>query len=172
MHKLSDRFNFKFVGILSIAAFSAFSCLFATTVSGQSLELKKAQKEIDPGIATYKSEIIEKCGDFKFEMTVDYNSFSPIPERIGLVNSQGLMQVRNALRAICTNSSRTSERDEDAATAVRSKVKSIVITNIDDPKKKTVTLSKEGVLTVMSSFSTPAGVLDHVAIRKQLTGML
>ncbi len=143
-----------------------------TAVSAQSIALKKAQKEIDELIPTYKKEIVEKCGEFKFDMKVDYNSFAVIPERIGLVDAQGLLQVRNALRAICTSSSRTDKRDEDAAQAVREKIKSIVIVNIEDPDKKTVKLTKEGVLYVQSAFSTPDGVLDYVPMRKLIYGLL
>lgn len=144
----------------------------AASVSAQSLALKKAQKEIDESIPTYKKEIVEKCGEFKFDMKVDYDSFAAIPERVGLVQSQGLLQVRNALRALCTNSSDTSKRDEDAARAVREKIKLIVVVNIEDPEKKTVKLSKEGVLTVHSSFSSPSGVLAFQAMRKLIYDLL
>ena len=100
-------------------ALFVFGIAWTVTVPAQSLALKKAQKEIDETIPTYKEEIVEKCGEFKFDMKVDYNSFAAIPERVFLVQAQGLLQVRNALRAICTQSNNTSSRDEDAAQAVR-----------------------------------------------------
>lgn len=167
--------NKKFISARRFAAFLFVVFAFAvgaSAVSAQSLALKKTQKEIDDSIPTYKKEIIEKCGDFKFDMKVDYDSFAAIPERLSLVQSQGLLQVRNALRALCTDSNNTSSRDEAAAQAVREKIKTITIVNIEDPKNKTVKLSKTGDLTVNSSFSSPSGVLDASAMRKLIYGLL
>lgn len=153
-------------------ALFVFAAAWTAVVPAQSLALKKAQKEIDETIPDYKKEIVEKCGEFKFDIKIDYNSFAAIPERVFLVQVSGMLQVRNALRAICTQSNNTSSRDEDGAQAVREKIKTIFITNIADPKKKALKLSKEGVLTIESAFIEPAGVLSDSEIRKLLTALL
>lgn len=136
------------------------------------LDIAKEKKWIDKGIPKYKEEIIEKCGDFKFEMEVDYDSFMPIPERVSLVDSQGLLQVRNALRRVCTDSSNTSAQSEEAAAAVRSKIKRIVLTNIADPKKKNIELTKDGVLYVRNSYTEPGGITEYVSMATQLLKIL
>lgn len=157
-------FNLMFLTALLIGV-SAFDC------SAQSLALKKQQKEIDATIDDYKKEIVEKCGEFDFELSVDYKAFEAITDKMGLIPTQGFKQVSNALRAICSSSTATGEQDADGAAAVKSKIKSIVITHIADPKKKTLTL-KDGVLTVQNSFGTPSGVLDYVKIREMLSKLL
>ncbi|MEO8073480.1 MAG: hypothetical protein ABI891_14615 [Acidobacteriota bacterium] len=163
-----------YVGLFLSIVFCAGFFMFGTadSVSAQSLVIAKEKKEIDKTIPQYKQEIIEKCGDFKFEMEVDYDSFTAIPERVTLVGNQGLLQVRNALRRVCTDSSDTSARSEEAAAAVRSKIKRIVLTNIADPKKKNIELTKDGVLYVRNSYTEPGGIVDYVAMATQLLKIL
>ncbi len=151
--------------IALLIGISAFDC------SAQSLAMKKQQKEIDATIDDYKKEIVEKCGEFEFGMSVDYNSFETITDKMGLIPTQGFKQVSNALRAICTNPNDSSQQDADASAAVKAKIKSVVITHIADPKKKTLEL-KDGVLTIKNSFGTPSGVLDYVKIKELLFKLL
>ena len=163
-----------YVGLFLSVAFCAGFFMFGTadSVSAQSLVIAKEKKWIEKGIPKYKEEIVEKCGDFKFEMEVDYDSFTPIPERVSLVDSQGLLQVRNALRRVCTDSSDTSARSEEAAAAVRSKIKRIVLTNIADPKKKNIELTKDGVLYIRNSYTEPGGITADVEMATQLLKIL
>lgn len=163
-----------YVGLFLSVAFCAGFFMFGAvdSVSAQSLVIAKEKKWIDKGIPKYKEEIVEKCGDFKFEMEVDYDSFMPIPDRVSLVDSQGLLQVRNALRRICTDSSNTSAQNEAAAAAVRGKIKRILLTNIADPKKKNIELTKNGVLYVRNSYTEPGGITAYVEMATQLMKIL
>ncbi len=163
-----------YVGFFLSVAFCAGFFMFGMvdSASAQSLVIAKEKKWIDKGIPKYKEEIIEKCGDFKFEMEVDYESFMPIPDRVSLVDSQGLLQVRNALRRVCTDSSDTSAQSEEAAAAVRGKIKRIVLTNIADPKKKSIELTKDGVLYVRNSYTEPGGITPYVEMATKLLKIL
>ncbi len=142
------------------------------TASAQSLVVAKEKKEIDKQIPAYKKEIVEKCGDFKFEIEVDYDSFAEKADVLSLVPTQGIKQAVNALRRICTDSTDSSAQDETAATAVRNRIKRIVFVHIPDPKKKNIELTKDGILYVRNSYGTPSGITAYVEMVRDLTKVL
>ena len=159
--------------ILSVALCAMFFAVgTADTVSAQSLMLAKEKKEIDKQIPAYKKEIVEKCGDFKFEIEVDYDSFAEKADVMGLVPTQGIKQTVNALRRICTDSSNTSAQDEMTAEAVRKRIKRIVLVHIADPKKKNIELTKDGVFYIRNSYGTPSGVIAYVEMARDLMKVL
>jgi len=159
--------------LLSAAFFAGIFMTGATNIaSAQSLVVAKEKKEIDKQIPAYKKEIVEKCGDFKFEIEVDYNSFAEKADVLSLVPTQGIKQAVNALRRICTDSTNTSAQDETAAAAVRNRIKRIVFVHIPDPKKKNIELTKDGVLYVRNSFGTPSGIIAYVEMARDLTKVL
>ncbi len=82
-----------YVGLFLSIAFCAGFFMFGAvdSVSAQSLVIAKEKKWIEKEIPKKQAEIIEKCGDFKFEMEIDYDSFMAIPDRVSLVDSQGLL---------------------------------------------------------------------------------
>jgi len=163
-----------YAGWLLSVAFCAgiFMSVATNTASAQSLVIAKEKKEIDKQIPAYKKEIVEKCGDFKFEIEVDYDSFAEKADVLSLVPTQGIKQAVNALRRICTDSSDTSAQDEAAAAAVQKRIKRIVFVHIPDPKKKNIELTKDGVLYVRNSYGTPSGIIAYVEMARDLTKVL
>ncbi len=163
-----------YAGWLLSGAFCAGIFMTGATniASAQSLVIAKEKKEIDKQIPAYKKEIVEKCGDFKFEIEVDYNSFAEKADVLSLVPTQGIKQAVNALRRICTDSTNTSAQDETAAGAVRNRIKRIVFVHIPDPKKKNIELTKDGILYVRNSFGTPSGIIAYVEMARDLTKVL
>jgi len=159
--------------LLSIAFCAVFFTVgTVNSVSAQSLMLAKEKKEIDKQIPAYKKEIVEKCGDFKFEIEADYDSFAEKADVMGLVPTQGIKQVVNALRRICTDSTDTSSQDEMTAEAVRKRIKRIVLVHIPDPKKKNIELTKDGVFYIRNSYGTPSGITDYIAMARDLMKVL
>lgn len=155
----------------------AFCAVFFTagtpdSVSAQSLMIAKQKKELDKQIPAYKKEIVEKCGEFKFEIEVDYDSFAEKADVMGLIPSQGFNQVASALRRICTDSTDTSSQDEMTAEAVRKRIKRIVIVHIADPKKKNIELTKDGVFYIRNSYGTPSGIIAYVEMAQSLMKVL
>jgi len=167
------RASFHFGWLLS-AVFCAGIFMTGTTtiVSAQALVIAKEKKEIDKQIPAYKAEIVEKCGDFKFEIEVDYDSFADKANVLSLVPTQGIKQAVNALRRICTDSTNTSEQDETAAAAVRKRINRIVFVHIPDPKKKNIELTKDGILYVRNSYGTPSGIIAYIEMARELTKVL
>ncbi|MDQ3713615.1 MAG: hypothetical protein M3388_15520 [Acidobacteriota bacterium] len=163
-----------FAGWLLSVAFCAGIFMTGATniVSAQSLVVAKEKKEIDKQIPAYKKEIVEKCGDFKFEIEVDYNSFAEKADVLSLVPTQGIKQAVNALRRICTDSTNTSAQDETAAGTVSKRIKRIVFVHIPDPKKKNIELTKDGILYVRNSYGTPSGIIPYVEMTRDLTKVL
>ncbi len=163
-----------YAGWLLSAAFCAGIFMTGATniASAQSLVVAKEKKEIDKQIPAYKKEIVEKCGDFKFEIEVDYNSFAEKADVLSLVPTQGIKQAVNALRRICTDSTNTSAQDETAAGTVRKRIKRIVFVHIPDPKKKNIELTKDGILYVRNSYGTPSGIIPYVEMTRDLTKVL
>lgn len=154
-----------------------FCAAFLTTgaafdVSAQSLMLAKEKKEIDKQIPGYKKEIVEKCGEFEFDIEVDYASFADKADVLGLVPTQGIKQATNALRRVCTDSTDSSAQDKMNAEAVRKRIKRIVFLHIADPKKKNIEITKEGILYVRNSYGTPSGITDYVAMARDLMKVL
>ncbi len=168
----NDRRKFCAGWLLSIAFCAGFFMTGATsTASAQSLVIAKEKKEIDKQIPAYKKEIVEKCGDFKFEIEVDYDSFAEKADVLSLVSTQGIKQAVNALRRICTDSTNTSAQDKTAG-AVRNRIKRIVFVHIPDPKKKNIELTKDGILYVRNSYGTPSGIIAYVEMARDLTKVL
>lgn len=170
---VNARRSFNAGWLLAVAFCAVFFTAAATdTVSAQSLMLAKEKKEIDKQIPAYKKEIVEKCGDFAFEIEVDYDSFAEKADVMGLVPTQGIKQAVNALRRVCTDSSNTSAQDEAGAEAVRKRIKRIVLVHIPDPKKKNIELTKDGVFYIRNSYGTPSGINEYVKMAQELTKVL
>ncbi len=169
----TTRQSFYFGWLLCVAFCAGFFIIGTTnTVSAQLLVIAKEKKEIDKQIPAYKKEIVEKCGDFKFELEVDYDSFAEKADVLSLVPTQGIKQGVNALRRICTDSSNTSEQDKTAAAVVRKRINLIVFIHIPDPKKKNIDLTKDGILYVRNSYGTPSGIIAYVEMARDLTKIL
>lgn len=159
--------------LLSVAFCGVFFTVgTADSVSAQSLMLAKQKKEIDKEIPAYKKQIVEKCGEFKFDIEVDYDSFAEKTDVLSLVPTQGIFQTVNALRRICTDSSDSSAQDEMTAEAVRKRIKRIVLVHIADPKKKNIELTKDGVFYIRNSYGTPSGITAYVEMARDLMKVL
>jgi len=165
------RFNTgRFLSAVFCAAFLMIGAV--TTASAQGLVIAKEKKEIEKQIPEYKKEIVEKCGEFKFDIEVDYDSFTEKAAVLSLVPTQGIKQAVNALRRICTDSSDSTAQNEEGAEAVRKRIKRIVMVHIADPKKKNIELTKDGVFYLRNSYGTPSGVINFSEMARDLTKVL
>ena len=148
--------------ILSVSVFA----------EAQSSKMQSLMNEIKAEFPGRQKEIAEKCDGAQVVMDVDFASFGDNYDALLRVPSQGLKESTNGFRRFCTNSNRTAEHDPAKTTAMKSKVKKILLKHIADPAGKKVSLQSGGVVLIEMAFDKLPGGLSYTEIATRLGDVL
>lgn len=141
--------------------------------AAQSSKTNSLISEIKAELPGRQKEIAEKCDGVNIVVDVDFASFGDNSVALSSVSQLGLKQTSNAFRRFCTDSSDTSKPDAAKVTALKSKVKKILLRHVQTVEEKKVSLQSGGIILIEMKFDKPAGGgIDYVAMATKLADIL
>ncbi len=142
------------------------------TSYGQSSRMASLTREIRAEFPERQKQIAEKCEGATVTVDVDFASFGDDYDALLRVPQQGLKETANGFRRFCTNSDRTSESDPDKVSAVKTKVKKVLLKNVAKPEEKKVSLRGDGTVLIEMAFKSISGGISMVEIQRELGKIL
>jgi len=143
-----------------------------TVALAQSSRVASLTREIKAEFPERQKQIAEKCEGAEVLVDVDFASFGDNYDVLLKVPQQGLKETANGFRRFCTNSERTTESDPDKVSAVKAKVKKVLLRNVAKPAQKKVSLQDDGTVLIEMAFGNISGGLSLVEIQRELGKIL
>ncbi len=150
-----------------LIALSVFTVAFT-----QSSRVASLTREIKAEFPERQKQIAEKCEGAEVAVDVDFASFGDNYDALLRVPQQGLKETANGFRRFCTNSERTSESDPDKVSAVKAKVKKVLLRNVAKPEQKKISMQEGGTVLIEMAFGNISGGLSMVEIQRELGQIL
>lgn len=148
------------------------TCFAWVTAPAQSSAIASLTREIKAEFPERQKQIAEKCDGAAVTVDVDFASFGEDETALRRVPQLGLKETANGFRRFCTSSDRTTESDPDKVSAVKSKVKKIMLKNVEKPEQKKISLQGDGTVLIEMAFKTISGGMNMMEIQRELGKIL
>jgi len=143
-----------------------------TVALAQSSRVTSLTREIKAEFPERQKQIAEKCEGAEVLVDVDFASFGDNYDALLRVPQQGLKETANGFRRFCTSSERTTESDPDKVSALKAKVKKVLLRNVAKPEQKKISLQDNGTVLIEMAFGNISGGLSLVEIQRELGKIL
>lgn len=138
----------------------------------QSAKMQSLMNDIKKEFPERQQLVAEKCGGAAVAFDVDFASFGDNYDALLRVPQQGLKSTSYGFRRFCTDSNNSSSEDAAKVSAVKSKVKKIVLKQAADKSKKKISLQKDGTVLIEMAFHDISGGFSDVEIQRLLGDIL
>ena len=139
---------------INVSSFVLVLCVFA---QAQSSKTQSLINEIKAEFPERQKMIAEKCDNASIIVDVDFASFGDNSDALLRVSQLGLKETINGFRRFCTNSSDTTKFDAAKVSALKAKVKKIMLKHVQTEEAKKISLQSGGIVLVEMKFDKPLG---------------